>query len=216
MTSGTWYVLRGYGYVVCGTWYVTCDTWYMVHGTWYVTSFLFITAVYPSQGNKTNPDSDASMFSVHSNTSSYLNSTFTLNPDAPSFIPEIGRILNSFLNPEAISFVPNQENKNLDETPIIIEINTPNSSFENTKDIECVTLFQNVGISAVNNVSFRLYTFIFTSILLSIFIIAYIVLDLWINSDHDSPQNILQTLRLKNVDRILIGHLNINSIRIIK
>ena len=32
------------------------------------------------------------------------------------------------------------------------------------------------------------------------------------HSDPDLPQNILQSLRLKNCDRIIIGHLNINSI----
>ena len=33
------------------------------------------------------------------------------------------------------------------------------------------------------------------------------------HSDPDLSQNILQSLRLKNCDRIIIGHLNINSIR---
>ena len=32
-------------------------------------------------------------------------------------------------------------------------------------------------------------------------------------SDNDSPIKILQDLRLKNVDKIIIGHININSIR---
>ena len=34
-----------------------------------------------------------------------------------------------------------------------------------------------------------------------------------INSDKESPHAILQGLRLKNVDKIIIGHININSIR---
>ena len=33
------------------------------------------------------------------------------------------------------------------------------------------------------------------------------------NNDEDSPLSILQNLRLKNVDKIIIGHININSIR---
>ena len=33
------------------------------------------------------------------------------------------------------------------------------------------------------------------------------------SSDQESPHEILQSIRLKNVDRIIIGHLNINSIR---
>ena len=32
-------------------------------------------------------------------------------------------------------------------------------------------------------------------------------------SDQESPQELLQSLRLKNADRIIVGHLNINSIR---
>ena len=34
-----------------------------------------------------------------------------------------------------------------------------------------------------------------------------------LNIDKDSPESILQNLRLKNVDRVIIGHININSIR---
>jgi len=33
------------------------------------------------------------------------------------------------------------------------------------------------------------------------------------NNDQDSPYSILKNLRLKNVNRIIIGHININSIR---
>ena len=33
------------------------------------------------------------------------------------------------------------------------------------------------------------------------------------SSDKESPSTILQNLRLKNVDKIIIGHININSIR---
>ena len=33
------------------------------------------------------------------------------------------------------------------------------------------------------------------------------------SSDQESPRELLQSIRLKNVDRIIIGHLNINSIR---
>ena len=33
-----------------------------------------------------------------------------------------------------------------------------------------------------------------------------------LTSNEESPQMFLQSLRLKNIDRILIGHLNINSI----
>ena len=33
------------------------------------------------------------------------------------------------------------------------------------------------------------------------------------SSDQESPQELLQSIRLKNIDRIIIGHLNINSIR---
>ena len=32
------------------------------------------------------------------------------------------------------------------------------------------------------------------------------------SNNQESPQNFLQSLRVKNVDRILIGHLNVNSI----
>ena len=34
-----------------------------------------------------------------------------------------------------------------------------------------------------------------------------------IDSDKDSPHVILQNLRLRNIDKIIIGHININSIR---
>ena len=34
-----------------------------------------------------------------------------------------------------------------------------------------------------------------------------------VSGDKESPYNILQNLRLKNVDRIIIGHININSVR---
>ena len=34
-----------------------------------------------------------------------------------------------------------------------------------------------------------------------------------LSTDKESPQSVLQNLRLKNVDKVIIGHININSVR---
>ena len=59
------------------------------------------------------------------------------------------------------------------------------------------------------------YVFIYTLSLSLIFAVIFtddVILGK-ISSDKESPYAVLQNLRLKNVDKIIIGHININSIR---
>ena len=100
------------------------------------------------------------------------------------------------LNPLAHSFYPNQMNKILAQKgkTYVRKQNT----IEENDDLASVDCF---------------YTFCLFNFILSIcFYAALFSIDL-LDNEEQSPINILQKLRKSNLDRIIIGHLNINSIR---
>lgn len=55
--------------------------------------------------------------------------------------------------------------------------------------------------------------FLFTDILSSQIVLCLLDMSGSVCSDGDSPRASLQSLRLKNLERIIVGHLNINSVR---
>ena len=114
----------------------------------------------------------------------------TLNPNAPIF--SIGDLIS-------IETTPNMQNENntaenLNTTPLVLEIGTPDVSSDNVMfDDDQESFISDTESSSelrepVPNPDDS-------------------------NLDQESPKNVLASLRQKNVDRIIIGHLNINSIR---
>ena len=133
------------------------------------------------------------------------------------------RVAHSTLNPQAHIFVPfsnsNDLNTNFNITPEVFDATTPNNSMgENL--VSCT--FQENHRSIVQELLhfdglILLILLIFIIVTLFIYACTFMNVEAESNDqDHDEsdqPQNILQSLRLKNIDRIILGHININSIR---
>ena len=159
-----------------------------------------------------------------------------LNPRAPCFFPETknrNTLGQGVLNHSATPFVFRSSLVSVDDDmPEVIEVDTPNTSFEvGVGDLTSNDLIYGSGstISSTININ-TILTFVFcntyefSAYYFAYVLAMYVVLALVIGpnvphtddlSDGDdvSPHELLQSLRLKNVDRIIIGHLNINSIR---
>jgi len=99
------------------------------------------------------------------------------------------------------------------------DLNPYATSFITTPSLEIVDISVNESFNVEGSTPiFDVSTEVFTLFLFSMFLSLFMYINLFIihreiSSDHDSPHELLQALRLKNVDRIIIGHLNINSIR---
>ncbi len=177
------------------------------------------TALYPPKGIYLNPN--ALIF--HPSCQHSLSKKLSAN--ASCFYPTIHRRnINETISEENGDFI-----SITDITPTALDLNTPNSTFQSTGESR-MDLMDNENFLHISGkpyaptrnpavhlgddswvLSYRFYTLAFFSIILSLFIYANLTPVLgMITSDQDSPQNLLQNLRLK---RILIGHLNINSIR---
>ena len=146
-----------------------------------------------------------------------------LNPLAPCFEPFLmagidNPIFESALNPNAsIFYVRNSEeserNENsiastMDTTPLVLETGTPDVSFEimlSDDDQESlISLADNDSMSELTEEEpnrAELSSNQVTSTALAEAVI-----------DQESPKNVMKSLRQKNIDRIIIGSLNINSI----
>ena len=106
-----------------------------------------------------------------------------------------------------------------DNTPPVLELFTPESSFEFPVGLASNLYLFSATYHFINYCEFASYHFIYV---LSLYVtFALVIGPNCGGSDNvvggaggqDSPHSLLQALRLKNVDRIIIGHLNINSIR---
>ena len=92
-----------------------------------------------------------------------------------------------------------------EKTPDIFNISTPDMSFSEQTSVDHYYIFSHVH-------ELGAYTFIFTLSLIIMFAILFGPKEG--NSDEkDDPKSILQALRLKNIDKVILGQLNINSIR---
>ena len=155
--------------------------------------------------------------------SSVVNSVFhEQNPSPNPFITE--------LNPFAEPFTPKSYEKGkkgevktlkedesnesydlqfvLDMTPTLQNISTPNLSF-------CSDVYEESSSSPhsifKNNYERGAYVFIFIISLTILFALLF-QLNEEANDEND-PHSVIQALRLKNIDRVILGHININSIR---
>ena len=145
-----------------------------------------------------------------------------LNPLAPCFKPfsmagDGNCMFGNTLNPNAPTFfttnsVESEGSENssaspMDTTPLIVETGTPDVSLEmfSDDDLELLTcLSDNDSVSEFieqepNHADLSSYQV--TSTAPSEAVI-----------DQESPKNVLKSLRQKNIDRIIIGSLNVNSI----
>ena len=152
-----------------------------------------------------------------------------LNPNAPPFIYNS----EDFLNITAKIFVPNLDPNTLNcvrvQTPDYLEIEndfnttpevfdsfTPNVSFG---DAPAFSPFEEIFRSLCGESFYFDGLFLLIFIILSLFMFSFMFLRVEAgSSDQDlngliSPHDILHSLRLKSGDRIIIGHININSIR---
>ena len=166
-----------------------------------------------------------------------------LNPKAPCFIPtskvdEKSALINlsrntlrrGNLNHNATPFIPRSSiisgNGDKDGIPEIVEVDTPNTSFELINELSLnESILRSAPKSATFNFMFynwcEFSAYYFVNVLAMYAVLALVIgpnvpdPDGNILSDDDnvSPHEFLQSLRLKNVDRIIIGQLNINSIR---
>ena len=115
-----------------------------------------------------------------------------LNPLAKCFTPKSIQILNIPLTPFS-DYI-----NDLDTTAHVCDVSTPEISFSDSiANDTCAyeTNLQQIPLKGELGANTRS------------------VESREINSDNDSPHSILQGLRIKNTDKIIIGHLNINSIR---
>ena len=122
---------------------------------------------------------------------------YALNPLSAIFNPKSAYNLGTYpVSEESFqSFQSLDDNINiLDKTPCPLDISTPNSSSVSDFENDACDDLEGPGaprpsILSSNSVSGD------------------------VSSDEDSPQKTLHALRLKNVDKIILGHININSIR---
>ena len=98
---------------------------------------------------------------------------------------------------------------NLDSTPCVFDQNTPPMDDDQYFSFEEAASFNN---NPASNFSFEMYMLLVFCIILSLFVMLYLFYNPESTNDI-SPQNLLQSLRLKNLEKIIFGHLNINSIR---
>ena len=120
------------------------------------------------------------------------------------------------LNPLASCFAPNLPERPYEEnyfditifSPPVLDVQTPNISFNETDRVDQIE--HNTGEFGANlETPFPLF---FT---LDVNANPFIPNGppVQIGSDKDTSSTILQNIRVKNIDRIIIGHININSIR---
>ena len=140
---------------------------------------------------------------------------FTFNPNAQKFSPRKTHVLDSIiftpsLNPLAKTFAPNvlfvstlnphaKEYCPIEIFPEILDISTPNISLVDdsfTGNVDSETLCSDTSCSDVSVSNISCDNESETT-----------------DSENDSPHKILQDLRIKNTDKIIIGQLNINSVR---
>ena len=138
-----------------------------------------------------------------------------LNPKVKPFIPVSGGLTEKRETQGQQSETANAESL-LDTDPSIpdLEILTPNTSSVGCDLGEVLTGHdENANVDDVF-IDFRergIYLFVFVVSLTVLF--ALLLGPRNVSSDEEDPYTVLQSLRLKNIDRIILGHININSIR---
>ena len=156
-----------------------------------------------------------------------LYSKLNFNPYAETFIPPTNI---SKLNHNAIHFVPietictecTDDNYTCYSEPNIFNgfvssncITLPWTPFSSNFSYQSLNPYAKIFVSVhiPNRDNYRVGAIIATSLILSAFIFRFLIIDDNQITAGIVPRDLLSTLKLRNPNKIMIGHLNINSIR---